>query len=459
MSTINDSDLILVNRSSTSYKCEISNWDDDVQDSDTLLCERSNTSYKVTKANLDDIDDTDNLLIERSNTSYKVSGEDFKAFVSPDTSVATAGDIYSVTVPWGQTTLGTTAISCPVEVVNLCDGGARLAAVGTDGNIYYRSDSVSSLTALNWGGTTGSYSSQDGNNKAIVFGYAWNNSTYKPCFILKNNGDIEGWLFPNARVYVPSPAPSGFDSNGPTFAFKRLFKFGDKNHVGAIAENGRVFVCYDSAGTCCGETMTSRTWQEVTPTLPNSEIVVEATPMQGSGSPGLIFLSDAGKLYAVSEPNANASMSIDGLPTGGSLSSPVAVNSTHTFTSLDGSGSGQYINVSALRDNGDMWTGAGGTATGGGNYQTASGKDTWGVVSQSTIGQTLRTAWWGYEYGCFVAPRSDKKFYATLKDRSGYTMYPVYAPGTTTPLVGTTGQCSSCTGAPNYDGSYFIATT
>jgi len=458
MSTINDSDLILVNRSSTSYKCEISNWDADVQDTDTLLCERSNTSYKVTKANVDDINDTDNLLIERSNTSYKVSGEDFKAFVSPDTSVATAGNIYSVHVPYGATSLTTTAISCPVQVVNLCDGSGKLAAVGTDGNIYYRSTTSSSLTALNWGGTTGSFSSQDGNNKAIVFGYYWNNSTYKPCFILKNNGDIEGWLYPNTRIYVPSGV-SGFDSNGPTFAFKRLFKFGSTNNIGAIAENGRVFVCYDATGTCCNVSITSRTWQEVTPTLPNSEIVVEAAAMQGSNNPGLIFLSNAGKLYAVSEASPNASMSIDGLPTTGSLASPVAVNSTHTFTSLDGGGSGTYFSVSALRDNGDMWTGAGGTATAGGNYQTANGKDPWGAVSQSSIGQTLRTCWWGYEYGCLVAPRSDKKFYSTLKDRSGYTMYPIYAPGTTTNLVGTTGQVNSCTGAPNYDGSYFIATT
>jgi len=78
MSTINDTDLFLVERSGTSYKVEASDIDD-AQSSDLFLVERSGTSYKLTKSNLDsDLDDTDLILVERSGTSYKVSGADFK---------------------------------------------------------------------------------------------------------------------------------------------------------------------------------------------------------------------------------------------------------------------------------------------------------------------------------------------------------------------------------------------
>ncbi len=104
MSTINDSDLFLVERSGTSYKVAASDIGD-VQSSDLFLVERSNTSYKLTKSDLDsDLNDTDLILVERSGTSYKVTGADFKGLFtsvtlgtfSPDIENSSYGGVGSI---------------------------------------------------------------------------------------------------------------------------------------------------------------------------------------------------------------------------------------------------------------------------------------------------------------------------------------------------------------------------
>jgi len=77
MSTINDTDLFLVNRAGSSYKTTASNLSS-VQDSDLFLVTRAGSSYKVAKSDVDDIADTDLLLCDRAGSSYKVSGADFK---------------------------------------------------------------------------------------------------------------------------------------------------------------------------------------------------------------------------------------------------------------------------------------------------------------------------------------------------------------------------------------------
>ena len=82
MSTINDTDVFLVNRGTASYKCQANQLLDKVIDTDFLLVNRGSTSYKVAFSNAnDDILDTDWLLINRGSTSYKVSGADFKTLL------------------------------------------------------------------------------------------------------------------------------------------------------------------------------------------------------------------------------------------------------------------------------------------------------------------------------------------------------------------------------------------
>ena len=51
-----------------------------LQNSDLFLVERGGTSYKVTSENLvSTLADTDLLLVERSGTSYKITGADVKS--------------------------------------------------------------------------------------------------------------------------------------------------------------------------------------------------------------------------------------------------------------------------------------------------------------------------------------------------------------------------------------------
>ena len=79
---IQDTDLLLVNRSSVSYQVEAQSIDD-VQPADILLVNRAGQSYKCTRADLAaKVLDTDILLVNRENKSYKVTGADFKDLIT-----------------------------------------------------------------------------------------------------------------------------------------------------------------------------------------------------------------------------------------------------------------------------------------------------------------------------------------------------------------------------------------
>lgn len=79
MSTINDSDLLLVNRSNSHYKVTAGDLTTKAQDADTLLVNRGGSHYQVSYADAGSkIQDTDELLIQRGSTAYKVSGAVFK---------------------------------------------------------------------------------------------------------------------------------------------------------------------------------------------------------------------------------------------------------------------------------------------------------------------------------------------------------------------------------------------
>lgn len=89
MSTINDTDIVLINRGGDSYQMPISSADN-LQDADLLLVNRGNISYKCTWLDaLDKIEDTDILLINRGGVSYKVTGADFKGSFTCSTGLIT----------------------------------------------------------------------------------------------------------------------------------------------------------------------------------------------------------------------------------------------------------------------------------------------------------------------------------------------------------------------------------
>ena len=77
MSTINNTDLFLVERSGVSYKVAASDLSTKLGNTDLMLVERSGTSYKVSGADrATDCQNTDLFLIERSGVSYKVAYSD-----------------------------------------------------------------------------------------------------------------------------------------------------------------------------------------------------------------------------------------------------------------------------------------------------------------------------------------------------------------------------------------------
>lgn len=80
MSTINDSDFVLVKRGSTHYKAEAGTLASKIQDTDTLLVKRGGSHYQVAASDVNSkVQDTDECLIQRGSTAYKVTGAVFKA--------------------------------------------------------------------------------------------------------------------------------------------------------------------------------------------------------------------------------------------------------------------------------------------------------------------------------------------------------------------------------------------
>lgn len=77
MSTIRDTDTLLINRAGASFHVEAQNFAN-VRDSDLLLVNRGGESFKCSKADVDNIRDDDLLLVNRAGASFKVTGAQFK---------------------------------------------------------------------------------------------------------------------------------------------------------------------------------------------------------------------------------------------------------------------------------------------------------------------------------------------------------------------------------------------
>ena len=95
MSTPISSDLLVVQRSSTLYKLTKSNWDSGtsgvVGGTDVFMVNRGGTNYEETYNNNSNIEGSDLLLVERSNTKYKCTRCDWDGV----NCAATGQDIYS----------------------------------------------------------------------------------------------------------------------------------------------------------------------------------------------------------------------------------------------------------------------------------------------------------------------------------------------------------------------------
>ena len=80
MSTLNDTDTLLVNRGGSSYRLQVQDFDSKITDTDILLVNRGGSSYQVTRSNLfDKLLDTDLMLVNRGGSSYQINGSDVKA--------------------------------------------------------------------------------------------------------------------------------------------------------------------------------------------------------------------------------------------------------------------------------------------------------------------------------------------------------------------------------------------
>ena len=77
MSTIRDTDTLLINRAGSSFHVESQNFDN-VRDSDLLLVNRGGASFKCSLADVDNIRDDDVLIVNRAGASFKVTGAIFK---------------------------------------------------------------------------------------------------------------------------------------------------------------------------------------------------------------------------------------------------------------------------------------------------------------------------------------------------------------------------------------------
>lgn len=85
MSTIQDTDLLLVNRGGVDYKLTASDLQDGVaNDADLLLLNRSGTDYAVSATKIEDLtNDTDLLVISRAGVDCKVQAKHLKDYLKP----------------------------------------------------------------------------------------------------------------------------------------------------------------------------------------------------------------------------------------------------------------------------------------------------------------------------------------------------------------------------------------
>ena len=98
MSTVNDSDWVLINRGTSSYKCAAGDVKAKATSSDYMLVNRGSSSYKIQGPDFKSkIVDSDWILVNRGSSSYKCSGADFKKALGPAKSEVWADAYY-----WGN---------------------------------------------------------------------------------------------------------------------------------------------------------------------------------------------------------------------------------------------------------------------------------------------------------------------------------------------------------------------
>jgi len=152
MSNIRDTDILLVNRSGSSFQCSKANIDN-VRDTDLFIVNRSGSSFQCSKADVaTNVRDTDSVLVNRSGFSYQATGADFKemfggSWKAANTQLAevftavsfgngkfiaatTSQKFYESTNGSDWTFLANFPNSVPYTAVNMAFGNNRWVAVG-----------------------------------------------------------------------------------------------------------------------------------------------------------------------------------------------------------------------------------------------------------------------------------------------------------------------------------------
>ena len=144
MSTVQDSDIILVERSGVSYQCPASSILTKLTGTDLMLVERNNLSYQVSYSNIDKIQDTDLLLIERGGLSYKVTWADIKSkFITFTPSGSYVIDTYAGGGSWNENIATKNFLNSSYGADKMFNGvqdGGAICSQSPPGTIVWRPD-------------------------------------------------------------------------------------------------------------------------------------------------------------------------------------------------------------------------------------------------------------------------------------------------------------------------------
>lgn len=178
-------DLLLVNRGGTSFKCLVQDLPTNAQDDDLLLANRDGKSYKVRYADLGNARDTDQILVNRNGASFHSSVGELKGNLAVDVTF----DILLQTPAETQTITGDRRKLCGGETQTVSVQGGRLTATiqAKSSDTYSISDDTFSING-EWMVICGRFGDFGYDYQGIDFGdgfvqcteYKANNDQQKP---------------------------------------------------------------------------------------------------------------------------------------------------------------------------------------------------------------------------------------------------------------------------------------
>ena len=188
---IQNTDLLLIDRTGSSYKVAASDLVDTVQAGDLALVNRAGSSYKLSGTNLLDgtFADTDLFIINRGGLSYKVVGSEVKELLNVTVTPITQSAVWTFVQ---KTTLGSTFAltitfnsSTPIDLNLPTEARVEISAFGSNGL-------ATLLAVTNTGGDT--YEAED-----------WLNSTSStPQTVQPNFTDINSGQQISFNLFIPN---------------------------------------------------------------------------------------------------------------------------------------------------------------------------------------------------------------------------------------------------------------